>query len=194
MVCGTQMRLPTCTAPMLAPSKMDCKLYCSRCWVMSASTQDLLDAESVTGSLQQFNPDRRLRKSAVQSAISRSRQRSRSRSCRHLPSTQFLAVTPGGGNRDVGPMWARKNRSENRFRFPDRGRTKSRGQRPYCGLVTPRPRRDALGRQGELLRLVVHVGAHGERGVGVPEPGRDDRHRHVVLQVHERAAGVPGVV
>ena len=50
MVCGTQMRLPTCTAPMLAPSKMDCQLYCSRCWVMSASTQDLLDAESVTWS------------------------------------------------------------------------------------------------------------------------------------------------
>ena len=49
MVCGTQMRLPTCTAPMLAPSKMDYQLYCSRCWAMSASTQDLLDAESVTG-------------------------------------------------------------------------------------------------------------------------------------------------
>jgi hypothetical protein len=50
MVCGTQVRLPTCTAPMFAPSKMDCQLYWSRCWVMSASTQDLLNAASVTGS------------------------------------------------------------------------------------------------------------------------------------------------
>src|SRR5271156_1230272 len=40
--------------------------------------------------------------------MSRSRQRSRSRSCRHLPSTRCLAVTPGGGNRDFGPYGAEK--------------------------------------------------------------------------------------
>jgi hypothetical protein len=37
MVCGTDA-LPT-PGMMLAPSKMDCQLYCSRCWAMSASTQ-----------------------------------------------------------------------------------------------------------------------------------------------------------
>ena len=40
--------------------------------------------------------------------MSRSRQRSRSRSCRHLPSTRCLAFTPGGGNRDFGPYRAEK--------------------------------------------------------------------------------------
>jgi hypothetical protein len=64
------------------------------------------------------------------------------------------------------------------------------GQAPYCTDFCPssttrcsRPRRPA-----SLVGCACRC--HCERGVGVPEPGRDDRHRHVVLQVHERAPGV----
>jgi hypothetical protein len=88
-------------------------------------------------------------------AISRSRPPSRSRSFRHLPSTRFLAVTPGCRNRDFGPMWARKNRCENRFRFPDRqGGTKSQVRLPtvrtsYASSTTrcsrPRGRASPVG-------------------------------------------------
>jgi hypothetical protein len=125
--------------------------------------------------------------------MSRSRQRSRSRSCRHLPSTRFLAVTRGGGNRDFGPDGAEKTGPRTAFDSRTGEEERNRRSDPLlCGLLTPRPRRDALGREGQLLRLVVHIGAHSERGVGVPEPRRDDRHRHVVLQLHERAAGCAG--
>jgi hypothetical protein len=57
------------------------------------------------GPVQQFNHDRRLQAPQKRSSrvMSRSRRRSRSRSFCHLPSTRFLAVTPGGGNRDFGP-------------------------------------------------------------------------------------------
>jgi hypothetical protein len=127
--------------------------------------------------------------------MSRSRQRSR---FRFLPSFAVNSIPCRHARRrksGLPPIWGRKNRSENGFRFPDRrGRTKSQVRLLVCGLLTPRPRRDALGREGQLLRLVVHIGAHSERGIGVPEPRRNYCHRHVVLQVRERAAGVPALV
>jgi hypothetical protein len=80
-------------------------------------------------------------------------------------------------------MWGTKNPVREPLSTPGPGEEERnrRSESLLRGLLTPRPRRDALGREGQLLRLVVHVGAHSERGVGVPEPRRDDRHRHVVL-------------
>jgi ribosomal protein S18 acetylase RimI-like enzyme len=52
-------------------------------------------------------------------------------------------------------MWARKNpgpRTTFNSRTAEEGRTR-RSNALLCGLLTPRARRDALGRQGELVRL-----------------------------------------
>lgn len=50
-------------------------------------------------------------------------------------------------------------------------------------------------RRGDLqcVVLAVDVDPHRERGIGVPEPRRDDRDRHA-LRVHEAGARVPRVV
>jgi hypothetical protein len=72
--------------------------------------------------------------------VSRSQQRSRSRSCRHLPSTRFLAVTRGGGNRDFGPYGAEKTGPRTAFDSRTGEEERNRRSDPLlCGLLAPRP-------------------------------------------------------
>jgi hypothetical protein len=47
---------------------------------------------------------------------------------------------------------------------------------------------------GQRVGLRVHRGPHRERHVGVAEPRRDRRGRHMVVQVHDRPAGMPGIM
>jgi len=60
----------------------------------------------------------------------------------------------------------------------------------FLGRVSV-PQHRARVQQGRVLR--VHVGAHGEGRAGVAKPGGDDGGRHAA-QIHQSAAGVPGVV
>jgi hypothetical protein len=51
-------------------------------------------------------------------------------------------------------------------------KTKSQVRPLLCGTSYPSST-TRCSRPGELLRLVVHVGAHRERGASMPEPGRN---------------------